>query len=165
MPSSRYFSQSCTRGDRDQSVGALFDRLAGEAIIDHVVQDDAAPAVRGLVDVFPRAQRGDQHGHLPFFAERHVLFEAVVGLVDDLIDREGRGGAVRVVSIVRGERLCDLVQPLVELADGPRVERGEAADNARLALRDDEFGAGNDEQRRTDDGKAQVLEQLGKRHP
>ena len=41
--------------DRDQAVGALLDRLAGEAVVDHVVQHDAAPAMH-RVRSRPRAR-------------------------------------------------------------------------------------------------------------
>ena len=82
-------------GDRDQPVGALLDRLAGEAVVDDVVQRDPAPAVDRVVHPRRRAERGDDDRHLPFGAGRHVLLEPVVGAVDDLVDREGRGRARR----------------------------------------------------------------------
>ena len=49
--------------------------------------------------------------------QREVLFEPRVRLVHDLVDGEGRGGAVGMGPVVRGERLGDLVQPFVELRD------------------------------------------------
>ncbi len=59
---------------------------------------------------------------------------------------------------MRREFLGDLVKPFVELRLGAGVERGKRADNARLALRNDELGSGNDEQRRADDGQPQTVE-------
>ena len=78
--------------DRDHPVGAFLHRLAREAVVDDVVEADPAPAVHRLIDLDDRAQRGDDDRHLPFGAGRHVLLEPVVGAVDDLVDRERRGG-------------------------------------------------------------------------
>src|SRR3546814_686357 len=77
-------------GDGDQPVGALFDRLAREAIVDDVVERDAAPVMHRLVELLARAERGDGDRHLPFLAGRDVGLEPVVRAVDDLVDREGR---------------------------------------------------------------------------
>ena len=44
------------------------------------------------------------------------------------------------------------------------VERGKRADDSRLALRDDQIGHRNDEQRRADDGKPKAIEQRRKSH-
>src|SRR3546814_18047738 len=82
--------------------------------------------------------------------------------MDDLVDRIGRREAVGIVAVPRGEFLGDLVQPFVEERLRTGVERGEAADDARLALRDDEFGPRYDEQWRSDDGQAQPVENQGK---
>ena len=43
-------------GDRDQPVGAFLDRLAGEAVVDDVVERDPAPAVDRVVEL-DRARR------------------------------------------------------------------------------------------------------------
>ena len=50
----------------------------------------------------------------------------------------GADGRVGMVAVVRRQRLGDLVEPLVELALRARVQRREAADDARLALGDDQ---------------------------
>ena len=125
--------------DRDQPVGAFLDRLMGEAVVDDVVQRQAAVGVDGGVDVLARAQRRDDDRRLPLHPA-HVLFDAGVGAVDDLVDREGRGGRFRMGAVVRGQRLGDFVQPFVELADRARVERGKRADDPRLALGDHQAG-------------------------
>ena len=152
------------RRDRDQPVGTLFDGLAGKAIVDHIVEHDPAPAVRGLVNILARAERGDQHRHLPLLAQRHVLIEAVVGLVDDLVDRERRGGPIGVGAVVLGQFLGEAVEPFVELTDRARVERRKRADDPRLALGDDQLDPRDDEQRRADDRQAQAVERGGKGH-
>jgi hypothetical protein len=84
---------------RDQPVCALFDRLAGKAVVDDVMQHDAAPAVRRLVDVLSRASEVMSIGHLPLGAKGDVVLEPVVRLVDDLVDGEraaGRSGWARL---------------------------------------------------------------------
>ena len=58
--------------------------------------------------------------------------------MDDLVDRIRRGRRLRMVAVPGGELLGDPVQPFVEQALRPRVERGEGTDDPRLALGDDE---------------------------
>ena len=111
-------------GDRDQPTRALLDRLAREAVVDHVVQRDPAPAGDRGEHVLARAERGDHHRHLPLGADRHVLVEPVVRLVDDLVDRIRRGGPVGVGAVVFGQFLGDPVQPFVEHAEGRAFSAG-----------------------------------------
>ena len=85
-----------TGGHRDQPVGALLDRLLREPVVDDVVHHDAAPGMHRVVDVGARTERGDDDRHLVLRAHRHVVLEAVVALVHDLVDRERRGRLVRV---------------------------------------------------------------------
>ncbi|QYU70903.1 isoleucine--tRNA ligase [Leptolyngbya sp. 15MV] len=153
-----------TGGHGDEAGRALVDRLPGEPVVDHVVEGDAAPVGHRLEHLLARAERGDDHRHLPLLAHGHVLIEAGVRLVDDLVDREGRGGAIGIGAVVRGQFLGDAVQPFVEHARWPRVERGKAADDARLALRDDQLRPRDDEQRRADHGQAQAVERGGQGH-
>ena len=155
---------ACASSNRDQPGSALLDRLAGEAVVDHVVQGDSAPAFDRAEDFLTRAQRGDYHRHLPLGAGRHVGVEPVVRLVDDLIDRKGRGRPVGIVAIMRGQFLGYLMQPFVDLALRPCIECRKAADDARLALRNDQFGTRHDEQRGSDDGQAQSVERCGQGH-
>ena len=150
------------RGHRDQAVGALLDRLVREGVVDDVVQHDAAPRVHGVVDVGARAQRRDDDGHLVLRAHLHVVLEAVVALVHDLVDRERRGRRFGMRLVVGGERLGDLGQPLVEQFGRTRVERRHRADDAGLALRDHQLRVADDEQRRADDGQAQLAQGGGK---
>ena len=78
-------------------------------------------------------------GTLYFAHICHVVLEPVVALVHDLVDRERRGRPVGMRLVVGRERLGDLGQPVVELRGRPRVERRHRADDAGLALRDDEL--------------------------
>ena len=56
--------------------------------------------------------------------------------MDDEIARERCRGRLRMIPVVRVERFGDLVQPFLELARGPGVERREAADDEiELSLR------------------------------
>jgi hypothetical protein len=65
---------------------------------------------------------------------------------------------------VRGQLLLDLREPFVEQFGGARVERRERTDDARLALREHEFGIADDKHRRGDDGQAQILQDGGQGH-
>ena len=94
----------------------FLDRLAREAVVDDVVQRDPAPRVDRVVELDARAERGDDDRHLPLRADLHVVLEAVVGAMDDLVDRERRGGPLGMVAVPGGERFGDLVQPFVELS-------------------------------------------------
>src|SRR3546814_10412977 len=86
------------------------------------------------------------------------LFRSVVRPVDDLVDRKGGRKAVGIVAVPRRQFLGDAVQPFVEQRLRTSVQGGKAADDARLALRDDQVGTGDDEQRRADDGQARSEE-------
>jgi hypothetical protein len=145
----------------NQAVGALFNRLVREHVVDHVVQHHAAPAVHRLVHVFARTQAGDDDRHLVLGAQAHVVLQPVVALVHDLVDGEGRGLVVRVRSIVRGQGFGDLGQPVFQLRGRTRVERGHGAHHASLALGNDELGVADDEQRRADHRELDVLQHRG----
>ena len=69
-----------------------------------------------------------------------------------------------MITVMGRKLLGDLMDPLVELALGARVQRREAADDPRLALRDDEVGIRHDEQRRADGGQAQAIEDRWQAH-
>ena len=150
--------------DGDDAVGALLDRLVGEAVVDDVVEGDAAPAVHRLVQFDDRAQQGDDDRHLPLGAGRHVLLQPGVGAVDDLVDRERRGGRVGMVAVPGGELLGDAVQPFVEQRLRPRVQRREEADDPRLALGDDQVRVGDDEERGADGGQPEPVEEGREAH-
>ena len=122
------------------------------------MQHDTAPAVHSSIQVFARAERCDRDRHLPFSTGREVRLEPVIRFMDDLVHGIRRGGTVRVVTVVLCQFLGDPVEPFIEKTLWPRVECGEAANNARLALRDHQVGTGNDEKRRAYNRKPKVLE-------
>ena len=138
----------------DQPVSAFLDRLVRMKIVDDVVKNNAAIGVYGLVDLFACAQRTDDDGHLVFHAHLQIVFETGVGLVDDLVDREGCSRAVRVFRIMGTE---ELGQPFVELGFRARIERRKRPDDARLALRQHQWRMRNDEQRRADHRNSEVF--------
>ena len=147
---------------QDQPVGALLDRLVREFLVDHVVKNDAAPAMRGLIEFLARAERGDDHRHLVLLAKREILIEPVVRPMHDLVHRERRRQPVGMRLVVRGEFFLDPHQPLVEQRRRTRVQRRKRSDDTRLALRDHQIGHGNDEQRRTDHGNRQTALEQGR---
>ena len=136
-----------TRGHGDQAIGALLHGLAREPVVDDVVKHHAAVTMHGLVHVFTRAQRGDDHRHLVLDAHLEVVLEPVVALVHDLVDGERRGRLIGVRAVVRVQRLGDLGQPFVELGGRSGVERGHRADHASLALGDHQLRVADDEHR------------------
>jgi len=136
-----------TRGHGDQAVCALLDRLAGELVVDDVVQHHTTIAVRGLVDFLTRAQARDDDRHLVLHAQGHVVFKPVVALVHDLVDGKRGGCIVRIGLVVGRQGLGDLGQPLVELRGRTGVERRHGADHTGLALLDHQLGVADDEQR------------------
>jgi len=122
------------------------------------------PQPRTASNTSVRAPSEDHQRHLPFGAGRHVRFKPVVRLVDDLVNRKGCCWPIRVLAIVLRQLLGDLVQPFVEQALRPCVERRKAADDPRLALRDHQFGARYDEQRRPDQRQAKAVKGSGQGH-
>ncbi len=70
-----------------------------------------------------------------------VGLETVVRAVDDEVRGERRGGPVGVGGGPVRVRLRDLVEPVGQLRCRARVERGEGADDAGLALGGDELRA------------------------
>ena len=50
--------------DRDEAVRALLDGLAREAVVDDVVEHDAAPRVHRVVELGARAEARDRDGHV-----------------------------------------------------------------------------------------------------
>lgn len=147
---------SCAGRYRDQPVRTLFHGLAGETVIDDVMHDHAAPAMDSRIDLGNGAKRGDDQRHLVPFQHFEVLFEPVVALVDDEVDRKG--------CVITLCFFTDLIKPIVELAGGTGIERRKAADDARTNLRHDQFGRRNDEHGSGNHGKAQAVEGRGQGH-
>jgi hypothetical protein len=136
-----------------------------EFLVDDVVENDAAPAMRGLIELLARPKRSDDHRHLVLLAQCQIKLEPVVRSVHDLVDRKRRRRPFGMRLVVGRELLLDPPQPFVQQLGRPRVQRRKTSDHARLALRDHEIGHRNDEQRRTDHGNGQTaLEQGRHRH-
>ncbi|MNN41696.1 hypothetical protein D3C81_1558300 [compost metagenome] len=78
--------------------------------------------------------------------------------MDDLVHGDRAHPLARVRRLERGQVLLHLREPLVEQLRRARVQRGEGADDAGLALRQHQFRIADDEHRRGDDGQGQVLQ-------
>ncbi len=151
--------------DEDQSVDAGVERLLRVTDADDVVEDDAAVRM-DRVEHRPvrRAQARDHDRHAMLDAYLDVVHQPIVRRVDDLVDRVRRDRPIRMRGPMRRERVLDPTQPARQLVRRSRVERGERADDAGLALRDDELGAARDEHRGADDRQAQVTQDFGNGH-
>ena len=145
----------------DQAVRTFLDRLVGEAIVDDVMQDEAAIGVNGLVDLLHRAERGDDVRNLVLHADPQIGVEPRVGAMHDLIDRERGRGALGMGGVVSGEGLLDLEEPVRELFGGAGVQRGKGADDPRAALCDRQRRVRDDEERGGDGRNAKALAKLG----
>ena len=150
-----------TGAHQDQAVDAGLQRALGVRHVGHVVEHQAAVAVRRDDHVVRGAQRGDLDRHLVLLAHVDVVLQAVVGAVHDLVHREGRDLLLRMLRLVVGQLAGDALQPLLEHLLRARVQRREGADDSRLALLDDEVRIGHDEQRRADHRDREVVAQQG----
>ena len=151
-----------TRRHDDQAIDARLQRLLRMAHIDHVMKDHAAVAVHGIHDFARRrAQRGDDDRHLVLYAGFHVLHQAPVGAVRNLVDRNRPHRLARVGRPVSIQIRLHLVQPLAQQLGLAGVERRERAHDAGLALRQHQLGIADGEHRRCDDGQRQVLQRGG----
>ncbi len=150
---------TCTGGNGNETIRAFFDGLARKTVINDVVQCDTSPRVDRLIKFFTRPQRRDCDWHLPFRACRNIGIKPVVRAVDDLIDSIGSRRLIRVGAIVRGQFFGDLMKPFVKLRLRARVERRKRSDDPGLALGNDQFRTGNDEEGRAYDRKPQAIEQ------
>lgn len=146
--------------DSDQTIRALFHGLTREAVVDNIVQRDAAPCVNRVVQFRSRTQRGDGDLRRVFGARLQILLQPVVRAVDDLVHRIGRGGLVGMIPIMSGQRLGYFGQPFIQLALRAGVQRRKATDDASLTLCNHQCGVRNNEQRRRDGGNAKVVNHL-----
>ncbi len=149
--------------DQDQAVDARLQRALGMGDVGDVMEHQAAVALGRLHHVVGRAQRGDLDRHLVFLAEVDVVLQAVVGTVHDLVDGERRHLAVGMLLLVFAQLRGDALQPGLEHFLGPRIQRREGADDARLALLDHQVGIGDDEQRRADHRDREVVAQQSRK--
>ncbi len=146
----------CPRSHRNQPVRALFNGFMGMLVVDHIVQHHTAVAVRRGIDLFACAQGGDDDRHLVLHAQGHVMLQAVIALVHDLVDGKGCGRLIRIGLVVGGQRLCDFDQPLLQLRSRTGIECRHGAHNTSFALFNHQLRVADDEQRRGDDRKWQV---------
>jgi hypothetical protein len=145
----------------DQAIDPFLRRLLGMANVDDVVEDDAAVAVGRHHDLGRRAQARDDDRDLVLHADGHVVADAIVRGMDDLVDRERRGLLAGLLLMIV-EFVFDALDPFVEHLGGARVQRRERTHDASLALRDDQIGARDDEERRPDDGDREAVLQDGR---
>ena len=148
-----------------QPVDARLQRLLGMPDGDHVVKYHAAIFVHFLDHVGGSAQAGDDHRHAAPHADIEIVLEPIVGLVDDLVHREGCdfGTGMGAAMILQGG--LDRFDPALEHFGRSRIQGGERSHHPAHALRDDEIGIGNDEHRRRDHGQRHAaLELLDQGH-
>jgi hypothetical protein len=149
-----------TGADEDQAVDALLDRLLGMTDVDDVVIDETTIGVGRPHHLGRRAQARDDDRDLVLHAHGHVLHQAVIRVVADLVDGEGGCLAAGLLFVVV-QFVLDALEPFVEKFGRPGIQRRERADDAGLALGDDEFGARDDEEWRTHDGDREGIFQDG----
>ncbi len=93
--------------DGNQPVGALADRRIGMAVVDDVVQHDAAIGMHRRIHFRHGAERGNDDRHFIFHAEHQIVLQPLVRHVDDLVDREGRCRPFGMPGIVVGKIFGD----------------------------------------------------------
>ena len=143
-----------TRCHSNQPIGAFFDGLLGEAVVDHIMEHDAAVAVDHLIDPFLCSQRGNDNRHLVLHAHVHVVLEARVGAMHYLVDCEGSGGRIRVRFVIGCQFRGDPLQPFFQNGFWACIERRERAYNACFALCYHQIRVGDDEKRGSHDGQS-----------
>jgi hypothetical protein len=127
------------------------------AIVDHVMQHDAAIGMHRGIHLRHGAERGNHDRHLVFDAHHQVVLEPFVRHVHDLVDGKGGRRTVRVLGVVRCELFGDLGEPFVQLRFRTRIKRREGADDAGLALGKRQLRMRYDEEWRGDDGEPQIV--------
>jgi hypothetical protein len=121
--------------------------IAREAVVDDVVQNDAAVGVDRVVHLRPSAKGRDDDRDFVLDTGCQVLFKPLVGPVHDLVDGERRSWQVGIGIAEVGELLLDAVEPIAQRRCGASVERWKRPDDACLALGDDQLGPRTDEHR------------------
>ena len=64
-----------TCGDRDQSIRAFFDRFFGKAVVDNIMQGDAAAAMGGVIDLDEGPQRCNPDRYFLFGAYFNIAIK------------------------------------------------------------------------------------------
>ena len=137
---------ACARCNGNQPIGAFLDGFFGETIVDHIMQHDAAIAVHHLIDPFLGAQRGDDNWHLVLHTHVHVVLQARVGAMHDLVHGKGCRRCIRISFVIRRQFGDDPLQPLFENRLRARIERGERPYYSCFALGDHQIRVRNDEE-------------------
>ena len=147
--------------DEDQPVDAGFERLLRVPHVDDVVHDDAAVGMHALTTASGRAQRGDDDRHLVPDADFHVVIDPVVGLVDDLVDRERRDplAGMRAPGSRRASALMRRIQPSSS-SFGRALSAGNEPTMPAVHCAMTSSGVGDDEHRRADDRQRELALQL-----
>ena len=96
-------------GHRNEAVRTLFNRLMGETVVDHIMQDDAAPRMDGIIQLHLSAQRRDRKRHLPFRTGCDVFLQAVIRFMYNLVDRIRRCQTIWVVAVMRSKFFSNLM--------------------------------------------------------
>lgn len=150
---------ACAGSHHDETIHSGFQRLPRMAYADDIVQDDAPVAMHRVEDLLYRClQAGDEDRHFVIDADAHVTFQPGIRLVHDLIDRERPDGLARVSRSEGAQFLGDAGQPFVEQLRVACVERRKGADDARLALCENQFRIADDEHGRGHHGQRQILQ-------
>ncbi len=152
-------ASTCTDGN--DPIDAILDGFARMPETDHVMKDESTVAMHCLDDIARRSQARDDDRYLVLDAGFHIRVNAGIALVDDLVHGKRGDGLSRILLHERRQLVFDLPNPAVECLLWSRIERRESADDAGLALFDDELRYRNDEHGRADQGQAKATVQRG----
>ena len=75
--------------DENQAIDTLFHGFLCMPDADHVVKHQTAVGVNFLDDLTGCPKAGDDQRHFVLDAQGHIVFEAIIGGMDDLIDGKG----------------------------------------------------------------------------
>ena len=145
---------------RDQAIDAGLQRLFRVAHFDDIVKHGAAVFMHARHQCGGCRERRDDDGHFVLEDDFEIGVEPLVGFVHDQVDRVRSDFLVGMLALVLRELGLDTREPLVELFLWTRVQRGERADHAGLALLDHQLGAGHNEHGSAEHGDAQTAADL-----
>ena len=141
---------ACACADGDNAIHTLLYRFARVAQIDHIVKHKTAIRMHCSYNFGWGPQACNNDGYFMFDAGSHVIEQATVACMHNLVHRVRCDGLVRIYPGIFGERFLYLLQPVRERCLWSRVEGGKTANNTGLALRDYQFRPGDDKHRRAD---------------
>ena len=126
------------------------------------MKHQAAIAVDGFVHIHPGPQGSDHDGHLVLHAHFQVVLQPVIGLVHNLVDREGGGRLVRVGLVPGIQLFGNALEPHFQFFRRAGIQRRKRANNAGFALGNDQIRVGNNEHGRCHNGQLQAVLQGGR---